>query len=123
MNYNLQKQKMSEQEPKKPRQPKSKRLNISSKKQWEELLKSIDKKEVPIGLLPKLNVNLKDGTKVTIDIRKLLNEGASEDDLQDQINARLDTLEQIIDDVDYFINEDAVVSTVQPITDNLLRNL
>jgi hypothetical protein len=114
---------MSEQEPKKPRHPKSKRLNISSKKQWEELLKSVDKKEVPIGLLLKLDVNLKDGTKVTIDIRKLLNEGASEDDLQEQINDRLETLEQIIDDVDFFINVDAVVNTVQPVTDRLLKNL
>jgi predicted DNA-binding antitoxin AbrB/MazE fold protein len=114
---------MSEQKPKKQRQPKSKRLNVSSKKQWEELLKGVNKTEVPVSLLLKLNVNLKDGTVVTIDIRQLLNEGLSEDELQYRIEEKLDSLEQVINDVDFFINVDAVVSTVKPVTDKLLKNL
>ena len=47
---------MSEQKPKKQR-PKSKRLNLNSKSQWESILKSVEKKESPIAMLESVSVN------------------------------------------------------------------
>jgi RNA-binding protein YhbY len=113
---------MSEQKPKKPRQ-KSKRLNLNSKAKWESILKSVEKKEIPIAMLESINVNLADGTIVKINIRELLSEGADPDDLEHEIKDKLKALDNIIDDIDFFISVKEVAKIVQPATDELLKNL
>lgn len=107
----------------KPKKPRSKKLNLSSKQIWKKILKDVDKKEVPIHVLQKLIVNLKDGTKVTIDVKEILQEGANPDDLENHINQRLDDLDLYIDNVDFFVDVDQVEKTVQPETDKLLSKL
>jgi hypothetical protein len=114
---------MSEQKPKKPQQPKSKRLNLTSKAKWETILKSVEKKEIPITMLESINVNLTDGTIVKINIRDLLDEGMDPDDLEYDIKAKLQALDNIINDIDFFISVKAVARVVQPATDELLKNL
>ena len=114
---------MSEQKPKKSRQPKSKRLNLSSKAQWESILKSVEKKEVPIAMLNSLTVNLRDGTVVNINIRELLDEGNDPDELELMIKHKLKALDKFIDDIDFYISVTAVQKMVQPATDQLLKNL
>ena len=113
---------MSEQKPKKPRQPKSKRLNLSSKAQWESILKRVEKKEVPIAMLNSLTVNLRDGTVVNINIRELLDEGNDPDELELMIKHKLKALDKFIDDIDFYISVTAVQKMVQPATDELLKN-
>ena len=44
-------------------------------------------------------------------------------ELEQEINQKLFDLDNIIDDVSFFINIDHVAKTVQPETDNLLKNL
>lgn len=112
-----------EHQPKKPKRPKSKKLNVSSKKEWESILETVEKKEIPIGMLDYMVVNLKDGTQVNIDIKVLLAEGIDPDSLKDHIDERLESLDAIISDVDFYISVDEVRKTVQPITDETLKNL
>lgn len=114
---------MSEQKPKKQRQTKSKRLNLSSKAKWEGILKSVEKKEIPIAMLESIHVNLADGTVVKINIRELLDEGADPDELEFDIKTKLKALDNIINDIDFFISVKAVAQIVQPATDELLKNL
>ena len=114
---------MSEQKPKKPRQAKSKRLNLNSKSQWESILKSVEKKEVPIQMLNSLTVNLRDGSSVNINIKELLEEGNDPDELELLIKSKLRALDNIIEDIDFFISVTAVQKMVQPVTDELLKNL
>ena len=113
---------MSKQKPKKPRQ-KSKRLNLNNKAKWESILKSVEKKEIPIAMLESINVNLADGTIVKINIRELLLEGADPDDLEHEIKVKLKALDSLIDDIDFFISVKEVAKVVQPATDELLKNL
>jgi len=113
---------MSEQKPKKPR-PKSKRLNLNSKSQWESILKSVEKKEVPIQMLNSLTVNLKDGGNVNINIKELLDEGNDPDELESLIKSKLVALDNIIEDIDFYISVTAVQKIVQPATDEILKNL
>ena len=112
---------MAQEKPKKPQKPK--KLNLNVKAAWKNILKDVDKKEVPIHVLEKLMVYLKDGTIVTIDIKKILAEGADPDDVEDHVNQRLRELDMYIDNVDYFLDIDLVEQTVQPETDKLLANL
>jgi hypothetical protein len=74
-------------------------------------------------MLEKIHVNLIDGSQVEIDILELLEEGMDPDFVRDEINERLQKMDHIIKDVDFFISIEAVVKTVQPVTDNILKNL
>jgi hypothetical protein len=113
---------MSEQKPKKPRQ-KSKKLNLNKKTQWEAILKSVEKREIPISMLEGIAVNLTDGTIVDINIKELLNEGHDPDELEKLIKLKLKSLDSIINDIDFFISVSAVQKVVQPHTDQILKNL
>ena len=74
-------------------------------------------------MLNSLTVNLKDGTAVNINIKELLDEGNDPDELELLIKHKLNALENIIDDIDFFISVSAVQKIVQPATDELLKNL
>jgi len=112
-----------QQEPKKPRQPKSKRLNLNSKTKWEKLLKEVHKEQVPISVIRYITVNLKDGTSVDVNIAEMLDEGANPGHVEKLINSKLQELDDIIKDVDFHINVDTVAKVVQPFTDQLLKDL
>lgn len=105
------------------KKPKSKKLNLNTKSQWKNILKDVEKKEVPIHVLEKLIVALKDGTQVVVDIKRLLAEGADPDEVEQHVNTRLDELDDYIDNVDFFVDIDLVEATVQPETDKLLSKL
>ena len=113
----------NQQEPKKPRRPKSKRLNLSKKGQWETLLKEIRKEQVPVGVLQYITVNLKDGTSVHVDIAEMLEEGADPRIVENIINDKLASLDMYIADVDFHISVDSVANTIQPLTNQLLKDL
>ena len=40
-------------QPKKQRKPRSKKLNLNSKSKWKNILKDVEKKEIPIHVLEK----------------------------------------------------------------------
>jgi hypothetical protein len=112
-----------QQEPKKPRQPKSKRLNLNKKDQWERLIKEISKEQVPISVLRYITVNLKDGTSVDVNISEMIDEGADPAFVEQLINEKLQALDDVIQDVDFHISVDSVARVVQPFTDKLLKDL
>ena len=115
---------MAEQKQQPKKQPrKSKRLNLSKKTQWEAILKGTEKDEVPIQVLDSISVNLKDGTSVNIYVRKLIQDGDDPQDLEMQIQQRLDAMDDIIKDVDFYISVPELSKTIQPVTDEILKNL
>ena len=112
---------MSEK-PKKP-QRNSKKITLNISKRWKDIVEDVDKKEVPIQVLEKLNVNLKDGTIVVVDIKKLLAEGVDHEELEAHVTSRLEELDMYIENVDFFVDLNMVEKTVQPETDRLLNKL
>src|SRR6056300_1082444 len=102
------------------KKPKSKRLNLNNKKAWRDILKDVEKKEVPVHVLERLVVHLKDGTEVNVDIKKILAEGADPDDIERHVSKRLEDLEMYIDNVDFYVDIDLVEKAVQPETDRIL---
>lgn len=114
---------MSEQKPKKPRRPKSKRLKIGTREQWTQILKEVEKNEVPVTFLKSLTVNLRDGTAVDVNITQLIEQGVSPETIEKNLNSKLAELDAYIEDIDFYINVDSVSQTVQPFTDKLLKNL
>ncbi len=115
---------MSEnQEPRKSRRSKSKRLNLTSKDKWERLLKEVRKEQVPIDVLRYITVNLKDGTSVDVDIAGMLDLGTDPGEIEEVINSKLEALDEYIQDVDFHISVDSVARVIQPFTDKLLKDL
>ena len=106
-----------------PKKPKPKKLNLNSKHLWRDILKQVDKQEVPIDVLSQLTVNLKDGTSVVVDIKKLLADGADPEQLDIHVNSRLEELDMYIENIDFFVDLDRVQNTVQPETDRILSKL
>lgn len=113
---------MSVQSRKKPR-PKLKKINVSRKSQWRNILKDVEKNEIPINLLQAIGVNLVDGTVINIDIKELLADGNDPQAIEEMLDLKLRALDDIIADVDFYVSIDDVVNTVQPITDRMLKNL
>lgn len=103
------------------RKSKSKRINVNVKDRWKQIIKSVNKNEVPIALLTCVMVNLIDGTRVEVDIQELLDQGFDADDVRDMLNSRLDKMEDLIKDVDFLIDIDRVADTIQPVTDDILK--
>lgn len=113
---------MSEQPRKKPRS-RLRKINISAKDQWKKILKEVEKKEIPINLLQSINVNLIDGTIVNVNIKDLLDEGNDPQAIEELLNIKLKALEQIVLDVDFFVSVEDIAKVVQPITDEILKDL
>jgi hypothetical protein len=105
------------------KKPKSKRLNLNNKKAWRDILKDVEKKEVPVHVLERLVVYLKDGTEVNINIKDILSEGADPDDIEKHVSRKLEELDQYISNVDFYVDVDMVEKVIQPETDRILSNL
>ena len=115
---------MSEQEPpKKPQRRQAKKLDLSVRKSWKDIVNNVEKKEVPITVLQEIVVQLVDGTNISIDIKRLLAEGNDPIHIEQLLDEKFEDLEQYIENVDFFIDIDEVVNTVQPETDKVLKNL
>jgi len=110
--------------PKKPqRKSSAKKVNINVKKRWQDIVKGVDKKEVPVDVLQRIIVRLVDGTDLSIDITQLLADGTDPAEIEELLNAKFQDLDEYIENVDFFIDIDRVVNTVQPETDKVLKNL
>lgn len=114
---------MAEQKPKKPQKPKSKKLNLNTKTTWRNILKDVDKKEVPVHVLERLVLHLLDGTDVEINIKEILAKGIDPDLVETEINRRLEDLDQYIENIDFFVDIESVEKTIQPETDRVLSKL
>jgi hypothetical protein len=109
--------------PKKERKPKLKKINVSARTHWKNIIKEVHKDEIPIDLLLSITVNLQDGTSVAIDVKSLIQSGVNPEDLENRLDEKFRSLDSYIENIDFYINIDKVVDTVQPITDHILRDL
>jgi hypothetical protein len=113
---------MAEQ-PKPRKQLRSKKITLNRNKSWKDIVEGVDKKEVPIEILQEIEVKLVDGTNIIIDIKKLINDGMDPVEIEGLLDDKFNELDAYIDNVDFLIDIDKVVNTVQPETDKVLKGL
>jgi len=115
---------MSEQ-PKKPQrsQQGSKKITLNNAKRGKDIVEDVDKRQVPISILQNIEVKLVDGTKIDIDVKKLIQEGMDPTEIEEMLDDKFNQLDQYIDNVDFLIDIEKVVTTVQPETDKVLKGL
>ena len=108
----------------KPRKPqRSKKITLNTVKRWKDIVEGVDKKEVPIDILQEIVVKLVDGTNISIDIKRLIADGMIPGDIETMLDDKFDELDQYIHNVDFLIDIDKVVNTIQPETDKVLKGL
>jgi hypothetical protein len=110
---------MSKQE--KPKRQQARLIKLSKKSSWRKIIKEVEKKEVPIHVLEKIVVLLKDGTEVPVNIKELLSNGADPDIVEKELNTKLESLELYIQNVNFYIDIDQIEKTVQQETDRILN--
>ena len=112
---------MSEQpNPKKPQRSKGKKISLNTTKRWQDIVKGVEKKEVPVNILQQIIVRLVDGTDISIDIRKLIADGMDPVDIETMLDIKFNELDAYIENVDFFVDIEKVVQTIQPETDKVL---
>jgi len=102
------------------------KLSTDFLKQWEHIINTVDKTEVPTHLIEKLVIRLlpsdhKLANEQTIDVGKLKAQGFAHEDIEHVIDETLYELNDYIDAVDFFLDIEAVAKEVQPETDKLLN--
>jgi hypothetical protein len=115
---------MSEQ-PKLPKktQRNSKKITLNHAKRWKDIVEDVDKREVPVSILQEIVVKLIDGTNISIDVKKLMNEGMDPLEIEEMLDMKFNELDAYIQNVDFLIDIEKVVKTVQPETDKVLKGL
>jgi len=86
-------------------------------------VRDVDKKEVPIEVLRHITVQLTDGTSVTVDVTRLLNNGADPIEVEMLLDEKFEELDEFIEAVDFFIDVDKVANSVFPETCLLLKDI
>jgi len=108
---------------KKPRRPRAKKITLNTRAQWQRWVKEADKTDVPIEVIQHVVVNLRDGTRVPVNVSQLLAEGHNPEELDQHLSSKLRELDDYIEDVDYYISVASVARTVQAKTNQLLKDL
>lgn len=99
------------------------KVNVDTEEKWRGVLAEVEKKEIPITVMERVTVHLIDGTDVDIGVREMLDDGGDPHEIEKHLNRTLTRLDQYIKDVDFHINVDFVVGTVQAQTDKMLKDI
>lgn len=90
---------------------------------WEKLLEEVDKKKIPVEYIKKLILRLKGKKQQTINIEKLINQGATPAEIEEAVTSKLLAVEDDMVSIDFVLNVQSIADAVQPETDKLLNKL
>lgn len=91
--------------------------------QWEHLLEDVEKHRIPVEFLKKLVVKLSGKRQMTINIEKMLKQGLDPDMVELSVGRQLEEIESLITNIDFVLNVEKIAESVQPQTDQILKNL
>jgi hypothetical protein len=112
---------MPQEKPKRSR--KSKRITVNDKKDWKAILRDVDTDHVPFEYVHSIEIQLIDGSLVVIDVNDLIKQGHDPRALETDVTNKLSDLEPMIHRTQLFVSLDNVAQTVQPITQQILKDL
>lgn len=90
---------------------------------WEDLVDGVEKSDIPIECIKRIVIKLTDGKRRYLNISVLRKKGHGPDELEGILNEKLKEYDGIIENVDFFIDVEAVAEQVQQETDSMLGNL
>ena len=90
---------------------------------WEHILEDVEKNKIPVEFIKKLIIKLQGKRQQTINIEKFLTQGLDPDQIEEAVSRKLQELDDTITSVEFILNVQSIADTVQPTTDELLKNL
>jgi cupin superfamily acireductone dioxygenase involved in methionine salvage len=91
--------------------------------QWEHIIATVNKTDVPIECIKKVVVKLGGGRQKTINLHTLLKQGLELAEIETMLTRYFTEHDHEIKDVDFVVDISAVVALVQPETDKLLGKI
>jgi len=92
-------------------------------KKWENLVDNVEKTDVPVECIKRLVIKLKDGKRRYLNIATLRKKGYYPEELEQVLNDKLAEYDGNIENIDFFVDVEAVAELVQKETDTILGNL
>jgi hypothetical protein len=91
--------------------------------QWDHIISGVDKTEVPLECINKIVIRLQGGRQKTINLAKLKRDGFDLEEIESYLTRNLVELGDLVRDIDFLVDVNAVAKLVQPETDKLLKDL
>jgi len=88
--------------------------------QWEDLIKTVDKDQIPIDCVKKVLFKLKGGKQKTINLGTLRKQGLEIEEIETVVTRTMLDMSSDIENMDFIIDVQTVADYVQPLTDKLL---
>jgi hypothetical protein len=92
-------------------------------KKWEDLVDGVEKTDVPIECIKRLVIKLTDGKRRYLNISTLRKKGYDPIELEEVLNDKLAEYDGMIENIDFFVDVEAVAEHVQKETDTILGKL
>jgi len=91
--------------------------------QWDHIISGVDKTEVPLECINKIVIRLQGGRQKTINLARLKRDGFDLEEIESYLTRNLVELGDMVRDIDFLVDVNAVARLVQPETDKLLKDL
>ena len=92
-------------------------------KRWEEIVDSVDKDHVPIECVKKVIFRMEGGRQKTINLQRLKQQGLDINEVGVIVDRFLHENADIVTNLEFILDIQAVAGMLQPETDKLLGNL
>ena len=91
--------------------------------QWDHIISGVDKTEVPLECINKIVIRLQGGRQKTINLARLKRDGFDLEEIESYLTRNLVELGDLVRDIDFLVDVNAVARLVQPETDKLLKDI
>ena len=91
--------------------------------QWDHIISGVDKTEVPLECINKIVIRLQGGRQKTINLARIKRDGFDLEEIESVLTRNLVELGDLVRDIDFLVDVNAVARLVQPETDKLLKDL
>jgi acid phosphatase class B len=92
-------------------------------KKWEEIVDDVDKIKIPVQFIKKLIIKLDNRRQRTLNIQSLIKSGHEFDEIEEIIADKLRELDEEMNSIEFILDIENIAETVQPTTDDILKNL
>jgi hypothetical protein len=90
---------------------------------WNHILETVEKNKIPIQFIKKLVLKLDGKRQQTINVERLLAQGLDMEELEQTVSKKISAVEDDISSIEFVLDIKAISDTIQPTTDELLKNL
>jgi hypothetical protein len=91
---------------------------------WETLFDEVDWEEIPLELVERMVIHMKDGRVIDLNIKQMAKEfNLNYDRFEEALEMRLDDIESALDHVDWYLDTGKAVRVIESATNQILKDI